>query len=230
MLHGVRGGCYIVVTVFEKEVIGADHKYSAKRYFQGLRPACMEIIQGKGARLVDTSRMFEFPIKEFFKQPRSLLGAGAYENAGPEAAAMGLSHVLFVTSGLEGTGIIDECRTNFENAGVWVTVYNKVESNPKDYNVMDAYRREPSRGDVRDAPQHPQAHALRAHGHRKERLRASVEASSGQGVSCREPRRSARAVADWAGGARGGARHIADHPCQEPGRHRDVRQALRPVF
>jgi uncharacterized protein len=32
--------------------------------------------------------MFEFPIKEFFKQPRSLLGAGAYENAGPEAAAL----------------------------------------------------------------------------------------------------------------------------------------------
>jgi methanol:N,N-dimethyl-4-nitrosoaniline oxidoreductase len=75
--------------------------------------------------------MFEFPIKEFFKQPRSLLGAGAYENAGPEAAAMGLRHVLFVTSGLSGTGIIDECKTNFENAGVSVTVYDKVESNPK---------------------------------------------------------------------------------------------------
>ena len=88
---------------------------------------------------MDTSRMFEFPIKEFFKQPRSLLGAGAYENAGPEAAAMGLKHVLFVTSGLSGTGIIDECKTNFENAGVSVSVYDKVESNPKDYNVMDAY-------------------------------------------------------------------------------------------
>lgn len=89
--------------------------------------------------MVDTSRMFEFPVKEFFKQPRSLLGAGAYEQAGPEAAAMGLRHVLFVTSGLRGTGIIDECKTNFENAGVSVTVYDKVESNPKDYNVMDAY-------------------------------------------------------------------------------------------
>jgi methanol:N,N-dimethyl-4-nitrosoaniline oxidoreductase len=89
---------------------------------------------------VDTSRMFEFPVKEFFKQPRSLLGAGAYENAGPEAAEMGLQHVLFVTSGLEGTGIIDECKTNFENAGVSVSVYDKVESNPKDYNVMDAYK------------------------------------------------------------------------------------------
>src|SRR5918912_389838 len=88
---------------------------------------------------MDTTKMFEFPIKEFFKQPRSLFGAGAYEQAGPEAAAMGLSHVLFVTSGLSGTGIVDECKTNFENAGVTVTVYDKVESNPKDYNVMDAY-------------------------------------------------------------------------------------------
>ena len=90
--------------------------------------------------MVDTSRMFEFPVKEFFKQPRSLLGAGAYEQAGPEAAAMGLRHVLFVTSGLEGTGIVDECKTNFENAGVSVTIYDEVESNPKDFQVMDAYQ------------------------------------------------------------------------------------------
>ncbi|MBA3387873.1 MAG: iron-containing alcohol dehydrogenase [Rubrobacter sp.] len=89
---------------------------------------------------MDLSRVLEFPVKEFFKQPRSLFGAGAYENAGPEAAAMGLKHVLFVTSGLRGTGIIDECKTNFENAGVSVSVYDKVESNPKDYNVMDAYK------------------------------------------------------------------------------------------
>ena len=68
---------------------------------------------------MDTSRMFEFPIKEFFKQPRSLLGAGAYENAGPEAAAMGLNHVLFVTSGLSGTGIIDECKT--KSSGAWTS-------------------------------------------------------------------------------------------------------------
>jgi methanol:N,N-dimethyl-4-nitrosoaniline oxidoreductase len=90
---------------------------------------------------MDTSRMFEFPVKEFFKQPRSLFGAGAYEQAGPEAAQMGMRHVLFVTSGMRGTGIIDECKTNFENAGVSVTVYDEVESNPKDFQVMNAYSR-----------------------------------------------------------------------------------------
>src|SRR6266699_5129999 len=89
---------------------------------------------------MDVSKVFEFPIREFFPQPRGLIGPGASELAGPEAAAMGLKHVLFVTSGLRGTGIVDEIKNNFEKAGVAVTVYDKVESNPKDYNVMDAYK------------------------------------------------------------------------------------------
>ena len=89
---------------------------------------------------MDTTRVYEFPIREHQRQPRALLGAGAVELAGPEAAAMGLKHVLFVTSGLSGTGIVDEVRGGFEDAGVAVTVYDKVESNPKDYNVMDAYQ------------------------------------------------------------------------------------------
>src|ERR687883_540734 len=89
---------------------------------------------------MDITQIYEYPTMEFFMQPRGLLGPGAYQQAGPEAAAMGLRHVLFVTSGLEGTGIVDECKTIFENNGVSVTVYDKVESNPKDYNVMDSYQ------------------------------------------------------------------------------------------
>jgi formaldehyde dismutase / methanol dehydrogenase len=89
---------------------------------------------------VDTTKVYEFPIREHWRQPRALLGPGAVEAAGPEAAAMGLKNVLIVTSGLRGTGIVDEVRANFEGAGVSVVVYDKVESNPKDYNVMDAYQ------------------------------------------------------------------------------------------
>ena len=89
---------------------------------------------------MDIGKVYEVPIREHWRQPRALLGPGAVEAAGPEAAAMGLKHVLIVTSGLRGTGIVDEVQTNFENAGVSVTVYDKVESNPKDYNVMDAYQ------------------------------------------------------------------------------------------
>jgi methanol:N,N-dimethyl-4-nitrosoaniline oxidoreductase len=88
---------------------------------------------------MDVSKVFEFPIKQFNPQPRALIGPGAWELAGPEAAAMRLKHVLLVTSGLRGTGIVDEVKRNLEDAGVAVTVYDKVESNPKDYNCMDAY-------------------------------------------------------------------------------------------
>ncbi len=89
---------------------------------------------------MDYSKIVEFPVREFFRQPRSLLGPGAHEMAGPEAAAMGLKHVLIVTTGLSGTGILDEVTQNFTDAGVAVSVYDKVESNPKDYNCMDAYQ------------------------------------------------------------------------------------------
>jgi len=89
---------------------------------------------------MDVSRTREFPVLVHWQQPRCLLGAGASEMAAPQAAAMGLKHVLFVTSGLKGTGIVDDLKGQFEAAGVSVTVYDKVESNPKDYNVMDAHQ------------------------------------------------------------------------------------------
>ncbi len=89
---------------------------------------------------METTKVFEYPVLEHWRQPRCLLGPGAWEAGGPEAAAMGLEHVLFVTSGLAGTGIVEEVEQNFKDAGVAVTIYDKVESNPKDYNVMDAYQ------------------------------------------------------------------------------------------
>ena len=89
---------------------------------------------------MDLTKVVEFPVKEFFRQPRCLIGAGAWEMAGPEAKTMGLNHVPIVTSGLRGTGIVDEVKANFEGAGVATSVYDKVESNPKDYNVMDSYK------------------------------------------------------------------------------------------
>ena len=89
---------------------------------------------------MDISKVHEFPVVVHWQQPRCLIGAGASELAAPQAAAMGLKHVLFVTSGLRGTGIIEDQKSRFEAAGVAVTIYDKVESNPKDYNVMDAYQ------------------------------------------------------------------------------------------
>jgi formaldehyde dismutase / methanol dehydrogenase len=60
---------------------------------------------------------------------------------------MGLKHLLLVTSGLRGTGIVDEVTRNLEDAGVAVTVYDKVESNPKGSlkNNFPFSKRRPSR-------------------------------------------------------------------------------------
>jgi formaldehyde dismutase / methanol dehydrogenase len=89
---------------------------------------------------MDLQRTEEFPVLVHWQQPRCLIGAGASELAAPSAAGMGLKHVLFVTSGLKGTGIVDDLKGQFEKEGVAVTIYDKVESNPKDYNVMDTYQ------------------------------------------------------------------------------------------
>ena len=88
---------------------------------------------------MDISRMHLFPIKSVHPTPAALLGPGAHEMIGVSAAQMGMKKVLLMTTGLRGTGIVDEVKGIIENAGVSVEVFDKVESNPKDYNVMDAH-------------------------------------------------------------------------------------------
>jgi methanol:N,N-dimethyl-4-nitrosoaniline oxidoreductase len=40
--------------------------------------------------------------------PRALIGAGLYARVGTEAKEMGFSRALVVSTGLKGTGIVDE--------------------------------------------------------------------------------------------------------------------------
>ncbi|MBV9819490.1 MAG: NDMA-dependent methanol dehydrogenase [Solirubrobacterales bacterium] len=89
---------------------------------------------------MEAERLWEFPIKEFHNVPRGLLGPGAYELVGVEAKNLGFKKSLLMTSGLRGTGIIDDIVGKVKHAGVDVAVFDKVESNPKDYNVMDAHQ------------------------------------------------------------------------------------------
>ncbi|MGB0097003.1 MAG: NDMA-dependent methanol dehydrogenase [Solirubrobacteraceae bacterium] len=89
---------------------------------------------------MQADKLWQFPIKEFHNVPRGLLGPGAYELVGVEAKNYGFKKSLLMTSGLRGTGIIDDIVGKVKYAGVDVAVYDQVESNPKDYNVMDAYQ------------------------------------------------------------------------------------------
>src|SRR5262245_46510431 len=65
----------------------------------------------RGGIAVDVSRVYQYAVKAVPTLPRALIGPGAAELAGVEAAGMGLKHVLFVTTGLRGTGIIDEMKS-----------------------------------------------------------------------------------------------------------------------
>src|SRR5450755_1880181 len=89
---------------------------------------------------MEVTTLWQFPIKEFHNVPRGLLGPGSYELVGIEAKNLGFKKSLLMTSGLRGTGIIDDIVGKVKYRGIDVVVYDKVESNPKDYNVMDAYQ------------------------------------------------------------------------------------------
>ena len=79
-----------------------------------------------------------FPIKEFHPFPRALMGPGAHEMIGPEALKLGFKKTLVMTSGLRGSDMVHKIVESMKYHGLDVVVYDKVESNPKDYNVMDA--------------------------------------------------------------------------------------------
>ena len=79
---------------------------------------------------MEVTTLWQFPIKEFHNVPRGLLGPGSYELVGIEAKNLGFKKSLLMTSGLRGTGIIDDIVGKVKYRGVDVVVYDKVESNP----------------------------------------------------------------------------------------------------
>ncbi|MCX7698724.1 MAG: iron-containing alcohol dehydrogenase, partial [Candidatus Goldbacteria bacterium] len=68
---------------------------------------------------------------------RLIVGYGAYEMAGIECNIYGITHALIVTTGLKGTGIVEEVCNVLKAAGVAYTIFDKVTSNPKDYEVKE---------------------------------------------------------------------------------------------
>ena len=79
-----------------------------------------------------------FPIKEFHPFPRAMMGPGAHEMIGPEALKLGFKKTLIMTTGLRGSDTVHKIVESCKYHGLEVVLYDKVESNPKDYNCMDA--------------------------------------------------------------------------------------------
>ena len=67
-----------------------------------------------------------------------MMGPGAHEMIGPEALKLGFKKTLIMTTGLRGTDIVHKISESCKYHGLEVVVFDQVESNPKDYNVMDA--------------------------------------------------------------------------------------------
>jgi len=84
--------------------------------------------------------IFEFPIIYTNTIPKVALGWGSYQTVGNECKAAGMKNALIVTSGLKGTGIVEEIKGVINYAGVATEIYDKITTNPKDHEIMAAYR------------------------------------------------------------------------------------------
>jgi alcohol dehydrogenase class IV len=89
---------------------------------------------------VINKEIYEFPIIYTNPIPKIALGWGSYQTVGDECKAAGMKKALIVTSGLKGTGIIEELKGVINYAGVAADVYDKITTNPKDWQIMEAYK------------------------------------------------------------------------------------------
>jgi len=82
----------------------------------------------------------QFPLLYVHQHSRLIVGWGAYEMAGVECKNNGITNALLITTGLKGTGIIEAVEGVLKAAGISYTIFNKITSNPKDYEVKEAYK------------------------------------------------------------------------------------------
>jgi len=85
-------------------------------------------------------RVFEFPITYTDQVGRIALGWGAHETVADECKAAGIKKALITTTGLKGTGIVEEINQILTSHGIATEIFAKVTSNPKDHEVMDGYK------------------------------------------------------------------------------------------
>jgi methanol:N,N-dimethyl-4-nitrosoaniline oxidoreductase len=81
-------------------------------------------------------KIFEFPILYTLPMGKIALGWGVHETVADECKEANIKKALIITTGLKGTGIVDEIKSILNYHGVATVIYDKVTSNPKDYEVM----------------------------------------------------------------------------------------------
>jgi len=94
----------------------------------------------KGVFRMFNKQIREYPLKYVNPFSRMIHGWGAHEMAGEECKNAGIKHALLVTTGLSGTGIIEELTGVLKHAGIATTLFQDATSNPKDIEVMKAFQ------------------------------------------------------------------------------------------
>jgi alcohol dehydrogenase class IV len=93
-------------------------------------------------RPVINQQIQQFPIvyANSHRIGRVAVGWGCHTTAGNEAKNLSIKKALITTTGLGESGIVDEIKSILVNAGISVEIYDKVTSNPKDWQIMEAYQ------------------------------------------------------------------------------------------
>lgn len=79
----------------------------------------------------------QFPLLYVKQHGRGIVGWGAHQMAGQECTLADIKHALLVTTGLKGTGIVDEVEGVLKAEGLAVTCFENVSSNPKDHEIRE---------------------------------------------------------------------------------------------
>jgi len=96
-------------------------------------------VYNKGGAMINKQRK-EFPIIYIDPPKKVAIGWGAHETVANECKAANIKKALIVTTGLKRTGILDEINGILTHNGLSTAVYDKVSSNPRDFQVMEAYQ------------------------------------------------------------------------------------------
>ncbi len=83
--------------------------------------------------------IFQFPIVYTNPLPKIAFGWGSYETIADECKSNGIKKALIVSSGLKGTGIVDEVKGVLSNGGISCDLFDEITSNPKDHQIMKGY-------------------------------------------------------------------------------------------
>ena len=95
---------------------------------------------------MDLSRYLTFPIKQIHPLPPALIGPGSHEMIGTSAKDLGFRRPLVMTTGLRGTGTVEAIMGQLTHHGMEPVLFDGIESNPKDRNVMAAHAAYTSNG------------------------------------------------------------------------------------